>query len=274
MMKAVTLVAIAAGLLSAQGPPALVYGKITVEGPNISKALYGKAAARIEQAVVYACASGGAVTVQPADFYIHISGATPMSTVDALAIIQQSYGNQTPQKVARDLGIAAGSIGLAVSSGLLSSVSVKALGFLLGGATLLTQEVIPAIAPTGPQLSALIAGTLDQIGPQTLTPGGPCLNAKFYMATPPKGTAYPLEATFSFVPGTAPIGMPATLHHVAIGIGTKKTRSAVLAQPMLEPMQDSLSAEMQRDFAALSDPADREQLIAKWARIADREETN
>jgi len=254
-----------------------------VEGPNISKALYGKAAAKIEQAVVYACASGGSVTVQPADFYIHISGMAPMSTVDALAIIQQSYGSQTPQKLARDLSLAAGTIGAAVASGgLLTGVSAKALGFLLGGTSLLTQEIIPAITASSPQLSSLVTGTLDQLGPQTLTTGGPCLNAKFYMSTPPKGTAYPLEATFSFIPGTAPAGTPVTLHHVGLG-NNKKTKSpgaasveatapdALINGAANSMIDDKLRTEMERDFAMLSDPADREQLIAKWARIADRQ---
>lgn len=252
---------LAAGLVSAQTQTAQVYGKVTVEGPAISKALFGKAATKVEQAVIYACASGGAVTVQPADFYINISGVAPMSTTDALAILQQSYGSQTAQKWARDLGIAAGSIGFAVSGGLLSGLSVKALGFFLGGTTLLNQEIIPSITATSPQLSALVAGTLDQIGAQTLTPGGPCISAKFYMATPPKGTTYPLEATFSFTPGTGPAGVPATLHHVAmVGEGARTVKS-----------QDALHTEMERDFATLADPGDRDKLIAKWARIADRE---
>lgn len=197
-----TLVLFAFSALSVMAQP-IVYGKLTISGPAVTRKLAGKSAKQIMLGNLNVCATAN-TAVSTTDVEIHVSAVNFMNNADAINIITSSYNNQGPQRLINDATLASGAIGAAAAlrAGL---TSLPVVGAILAGVSFLQTEVGPMLLANQAPLASILANQLTSMGTNGVVQVGPqnCItNARVFVTMSSK-TA-PSVQNFSFVPGTAP----------------------------------------------------------------------
>ena len=190
----------------AQVAPGVVDCLLTIESPKITKKLYGKAP--IATGTVR-CKNYTQSTLQiaPEDIYIAMSTVPSMNATDATALLTQAYGAQPVQTWVRIASAALMGIGFATGTGGFVNLSARTLGYMMGGATVANEFVVPIFTANKTPLTTLLSNNLDSVGVTTLATGQ-SMTRKVYIEPPPKGSSLPPTVHFQFDPATPSLMAP------------------------------------------------------------------